>query len=175
MKIKLTIFVVVLILFALTGCCFSSGSSTTAKNTTTETTVAGTIEEELKFFYENFHAIAQAYDTENQKLCQDFESLDNTNDRIKNIQTRIENIKDFRYKLTTLNIPEPLKEFYEIKLQELQVSEDLGEASISYMGTGSPPVEELEDYQNKVNELSIKSYNLAMEIYKKYNLSYLIK
>ena len=42
MKIKLTIFVVVLILFALTGCCFPSGSSTTAKTTITETTAAET-------------------------------------------------------------------------------------------------------------------------------------
>jgi len=174
MKKALMIIAIVLMLligFLITGCI----KQITPETTEAKSSSGKTIEEELKFFYENFHAIAQAYDTENQKLYQDFESLDNTNDRIKNIQTRIENIKDFRYKLTTLNIPEPLKEFYEIKLQELQVSKDLGEASISYMGTGSPPVEELEDYQNKVNELSIKSYNLAMEIYKKYNLSYLIK
>lgn len=39
MKIKLTIFVVMLVLFALTGCCFSSGSSTTAQTTITEATV----------------------------------------------------------------------------------------------------------------------------------------
>ena len=38
MKIGLTIFVVMLVLFALTGCCFSSGSSTTAETTITETT-----------------------------------------------------------------------------------------------------------------------------------------
>ena len=42
MKIKLTIFVVMLVLFALTGCCFSSVSSTTAKTTISEATAAET-------------------------------------------------------------------------------------------------------------------------------------
>jgi len=42
MKIKLSIFAIMLVLLALTGCCFSSGSSTTAKTTITEGTAAET-------------------------------------------------------------------------------------------------------------------------------------
>ena len=42
MKIKLSIFAVMLVLLALTGCCFPSGSSTTAKTTITEGTIAET-------------------------------------------------------------------------------------------------------------------------------------
>ena len=44
MKIKLTIFVVVLVLFTLTGCCFSSGSSTTTGTTIPE--ISATLTEE---------------------------------------------------------------------------------------------------------------------------------
>lgn len=47
MKIKLTIFVVILVLFALTGCCFSSRQTnavetTIPKTTTTETIIPNT-------------------------------------------------------------------------------------------------------------------------------------
>ena len=48
MKIKLTIFVAILVLFTLTGCCFSSGSSTTTENTITETTATLTEEAEVE-------------------------------------------------------------------------------------------------------------------------------
>jgi len=166
----IAIMLTLLIGFLTPGCI----KQKTPETTEAKSSSGKTIEEELTIFYENYHSIAQAYDTENQKLYWDFEGLDN-NDRIKNLQMRIANIKDFRYKLTTLNIPEPLKEFYKIKLQELQASEDFGKSTISYLNTGNPTIEELIDYQDKVNELSIKSYNLALEIYEKYNLSYLIK
>ena len=42
MKNKLTIFVVILALFTLTGCCFPGGSSTTAETTILETTASET-------------------------------------------------------------------------------------------------------------------------------------
>jgi len=43
MKIKLTIFVAILVLFTLTGCCFSSGGLyTTVQTTIPETTGPGT-------------------------------------------------------------------------------------------------------------------------------------
>ncbi|MBC8388961.1 MAG: hypothetical protein ISS14_04815 [Actinobacteria bacterium] len=173
---KKTLIIIAIVLTLLIGFLTTSCIKQITPETTEAKSSSGkTIEEELTIFYENYHYITQAYDTENQKLYWDFEGLDNNNDRIKNSQRRIANIKDFRYKLTTLNIPEPLKEFYKIKLQELQVSEDFGKFTISYLNTGNPTIEELIDYQDKVNELSIKSYNLALEIYEKYSLSYLIK
>ena len=72
-----------------------------------------------------------------------------------------------------MNIPEPLKEFYKVKLTEMQTTEDFSKATISYIETGSPSIEKLIDYQAKVNELSIKSFNIAKTVYSKYELDYL--
>ena len=60
MKIKLTIFVVMLVLFALTGCCFSSGSSTTTETTIPETTITLTEEDAAEDTQEAAESVAQS-------------------------------------------------------------------------------------------------------------------
>ena len=60
MKIKLTIFVVILVLFTLTGCCFSSGSSTTIGTTITETTATLTDENAVEDTQEATESVAQS-------------------------------------------------------------------------------------------------------------------
>ena len=60
MKIKLTIFVAMLVLFTLTGCCFSSGSSTTTKTTIPETTITLTEEDAAEDTQEAAESVAQS-------------------------------------------------------------------------------------------------------------------
>jgi hypothetical protein len=60
MKIKLTIFAAMLVLFTLTGCCFSSGSSTTTETTTTETIVTLTEENSVEDTQEATESVAQS-------------------------------------------------------------------------------------------------------------------
>ena len=60
MKIKLTIFVAMLVLFTLTGCCFSSGSSTTTETTIPETTITLTEEDAAEDTQEAAESVAQS-------------------------------------------------------------------------------------------------------------------
>lgn len=161
-KLLIVITVLIILLFCLVSCASTQSISKTGNADI----------DAAEDFIHKYRGIAKEFDSKNAELYKEFENLETVSEGIKNLNKRIENMQKYRSDLLSLSVPEIVKKFYQLKIEEIDSGIDLLESSVNYYQNGYPEIKELEEMQKENYELAKKSNAEIMSVIKKYNLDY---